>query len=237
MRRICSSLALVGATMLGFSASASADGGYRGSTKDAPAPFSWTGFYVGLQAGWSKLDDTQDLSSPTFALTVHDKPNGSVLGGHAGYNIQASRIVYGIEVDIEHNTTDSDFVIGSPFANTTSNESLRWQGSVRGRLGLVVDKALLYATGGWAFGGFRDRYDTAGPTFHETVDSTRNGWTLGGGAEFALTNHLTARVEYRFTDWGTHTNHLNVFLSPPGLSKDDVTQQSVRVGVSYKFGP
>jgi outer membrane immunogenic protein len=212
----------------------SAPGGY----KDGPLPvYTWTGFYAGVQGGWSGIDDKQALSSPTFALPVHDSPDGGVFGGHAGYNFQAGKIVFGVEGDFEGNTTDSKFVIGTPFVNTTGSERLEWQASVRGRLGWAVDRALLYGTGGWAVGQFSDKYNTAGTTFHETVDSTRNGWTLGGGIEYALGHNLSARVEYRYTDWGNHTNHLNVFLAPPGISKDEITEQTVRVGISYHISP
>jgi outer membrane immunogenic protein len=228
MRRAAAGLVCV----VAFAASAHADGMY---SRSYAAPFSWTGLYVGVQGGWSRLDDTQALSSPTFALTVPNTPQGYLLGGHVGYNSQYGHTVVGIEVDLEYNSTDSTYTIGAPFVNTTGNEKLMWQGSFRSRLGWAFDRALLYGTSGVAFGGFRDRFDTVSATFHETVDSTRIGWTLGGGLEYAVTNQLSAKVEYRYTDWFTNKDTLNVFLAPPGRSNDEVTQQTVRLGISYKF--
>jgi len=201
----------------------------------APA-FSWTGFYLGAQIGWSHIRDTQDLSSPSFAWSVSDTADGFLGGVHGGYNLQISQFVLGVEADFEGNTTNHTFLVGGPFSvDTAATEKLRWQGSLRGRLGIAFDRVLVYGTGGWAFGEFEDSYVTPGSIFAESVSSTRNGWTAGGGVEFAFWTNLTARAEYRYTDWGSHTNNLNVFLAPPGTSVDHVTQHAVRVGLSYKF--
>jgi len=71
----------------------------------------------------------------------------------------------------------------------------------------------------------------------QTVSSIRNGWTAGAGIEYAFANHFSARVEYRYIGWNSYTNNLNVFLAPPGTSVDKVTENEVRFGFSYKFGP
>jgi outer membrane immunogenic protein len=210
-----------------------------GGYKDAYVPVAtWAGFYAGVQGGWSQIDDKQFLSSTTFALPVTNSADGGVFGGHIGYNLQSGGIVYGVEADFEGSSIDKSFVIGSPFANTTGKEELDWQGSLRGRLGYaIMDRTLIYATVGWAFGHFSDRYDTAGSIFHQAVSSTRNGWTIGGGLEYAFSPRWSGTVEYRYTDWGTNTNNLSVFLAPPGTSKDQVTENTVRIGVSYHVGP
>ena len=120
--------------------------------------------------------------------------------------------------------------------NTFGNVKLDWQGSIRGRLGFAAfDRGLIYATGGVAFGSFKNHYNSGLP-FIESVSNTRVGWTLGAGFEYAVTNNLIARAEYRYTDYGRHTNNLNVWLSPPGTSRINVTQNQVTVGLSYLFG-
>ena len=233
------SAAAIGAT-LGISAASAADMAPRPYTK-APPPvvaqvYNWTGFYIGAQVGWAEIRDNQFLSSPTFALPVASRADGVVGGGHAGYNWQASQFVFGVEGDIEGSSLRNTYVIGAPFFATTGTNNLNWQGSLRLRAGIAVDRVLFYGTAGWAFGSFNDGYNTAGTPFVQSVSSTRNGWTAGGGIEYALGSNWTTRVEYRYTDWGSYTNTLNVFLAPPGTSVDRVTEQAVRVGVSYKFG-
>src|SRR5581483_1871136 len=99
----------------------------------APA-FSWTGFYLGAQIGWSHIRDTQDLSSPSFAWSVSDTADGFLGGVHGGYNLQISQFVLGVEADFEGNTTNHTFLVGGPFSvDTAATEKLRWQGSLRGR--------------------------------------------------------------------------------------------------------
>ena len=61
----------------------------------------------------------------------------------------------------------------------------------------------------------------------KTVSDTRTGWTLGAGLEAAVTNNVVTRVEYRYTDLGSH-NFSNA-------GKVDFTSNQVLVGVGLKF--
>jgi outer membrane immunogenic protein len=81
-----------------------------------------------------------------------------------------------------------------------------WGASIRGRVGYSMGAALLYGTAGLAV---LDR-----------ANDTLSGWTAGGGVEYAFAPSWTGRVEYR------HTNL-------EGARNDN---NSLRVGVSYKFG-
>src|SRR6266478_172008 len=79
-----------------------------------------------------------------------------------------------------------------------------WQGSFRGRAGFAVSKALIYGTGGIAFGNISHTYTNLITGISETTPNIRAGWTAGGGVEVALTPNILARVEYRYTDFGTY---------------------------------
>ncbi|WP_076658252.1 outer membrane protein [Yoonia rosea] len=63
----------------------------------APAPVmmgnDWTGFYVGGQLGYGKLDPSVD--------TDPSEPDGVIYGVHAGYNYDFGSIVLGGEVDYD----------------------------------------------------------------------------------------------------------------------------------------
>jgi len=239
--RLIPLLATLGA-ITGISSASAADLAARPYTKAAVAPmagvYSWTGFYIGAQVGWSEVRDSQVMTSPTLApLALSSRADGVVGGGHVGYNLQTGQFVFGVEGDIEANSASGSYLIPPPLVQPANGtQRLDWQGSVRGRLGLTVDRVLFYGTGGWAFGHFTDGYFTPGTPFNETVSSTRDGWTAGAGIEYAMASNWTVRAEYRYTDWGKHTNVLNTYLAPAGTSVDEVTEHTARIGISYKFG-
>jgi outer membrane immunogenic protein len=206
----------------------------------APIAFNWGGYYVGAQIGAAHVRDGQRLSSPTFTMAneTADTATGFIGGVHAGYNWQASRLVYGVEADFEGGSTRVNHVLPTTIfpAGTVSNARLNWQGSVRGRIGYAVDRTLFYGTAGWAYASFKDSYNLPGTVFNQTVTSPRNGWTAGLGIEYAVLANLTMRAEYRYTDFGSHTDSLTVFLLPPGVSANKDTENAFRIGASYKFG-
>ena len=181
----------------------------------APAPiFTWTGLYVGLQAGYAWDRVSLDNTFAAFPLTA--KRDGFVGGGHIGYLYQTGPAVFGLEGDVE--------------GTTIKNSGLR--ASLRGRLGFAADRALFYVTGGGALAN--QNYSLVSPfapAFSTNASSTKIGWTLGGGVEYAFAPNWSARVEYRYSDFGK----LNVanFVSPVNISR---RENAVRMGVSYHFG-
>jgi len=118
------------------------------------------------------------------------------------------------------------------FGVTTDFDN-RWQGSLRGRIGAAFGPTLLYVTGGVAFADLRYKYFTA-VTPVESFSETKAGWTLGAGAEFAFSPAWSARLEYRYTDFGSISNAS--LVGSPGFTYDhDPSFHTVRLGVSYHF--
>jgi len=128
-------------------------------------------------------------------------------------------------------------------AQVTVEEKLKWLGTMRGRIGTTVtDRTLVYVTGGLAVGNYNlaSTYafipDVAYPSSRNV---TKVGWTLGGGAEFALAGNWTAKAEYLYFDLGKETlDGLPVPANPPFhvQSEFKLNGHIVRVGVNYKFG-
>src|SRR5215211_1928236 len=170
---------LASVALLGFAGAASAaDLPVRAAP---PAPiiaavpvFTWTGFYVGVNAGygWNTNDDF------IFNDVRYDlgDDGGFVGGAQAGYNYQIGSFVVGLEGDIQYADFGGDDVVLSDGSVADFNNS-DWFGTVRARAGVAFDRALIYATGGFAFAD----------------DAT--GWTVGGGLEYAFTNNLSAKIE------------------------------------------
>jgi outer membrane immunogenic protein len=149
----------------------------RGGYLAAPyTVFNWSGFYVGLNAGYQWGSVTNSGFSPA----------GIAGGVQAGYNWQSSNFVYGLESDLQLSGADDVFA-----AHKFSNP---WFGTFRGRAGFAFSNVLLYLTGGFAYGD--GRLDFAG--LSET--HSHFGWTIGGGIEVGLTPQWSAKAEYLYFD-------------------------------------
>lgn len=194
-----------------------------------PAGFTWTGGYVGLQigGGWSKVDQPwgDDVSAPD--INSQDNADGSgVVGGiYAGYNWQSGSFVFGGEADVDATSIDGD---DGGSGGDINGFKAQWMASARLRAGYAVDRWLIYGTGGYAY--LRGKADARDPGDKESHSASFNGWTIGGGAEYALTDNLIVRGEYRFADFGSKTVPFDYYV-------EDISPQihAVRVGLSYKF--
>lgn len=216
LKSIIASAALVSAFALSANAADMIE-----STDTAPAPveqttqplFTWSGGYVGIQGGGNWAD--ADLSAG--GLTASDDFNGFIAGGFAGWNVQNGDLVYGVEGDLNYNWNSNDYTLGG----TTAEVGTDISGAVRARLGYAMNNALLYAAGGWtAARGYVDI--DGGPDDSEMF----NGWTIGAGADYAFTDTMFGRLEYRYNNYGDE----NI-----GLTNVDFDQHQVTVGVGMKF--
>ena len=216
-----------------------------------PIPFTWTGFYGGVHAGWGWDNSSADVAFPpaTFdAASLDQNDNGFVGGGQIGYNYQfAPNWVVGIEGDFSgtdiRGTTTNPLTAGGVQVgagiNNLAQRDVRWLATARGRLGFAADRWLIYVTGGGAWGEMKY---TAGPAFAGlwspvAFSHTSSGWTAGGGVEYGFTNNWTARVEYLYYDLDGAS-----IVNPSAAAGLAATQtwdrnriNVVRVGVNYKF--
>ncbi|MET4176091.1 outer membrane immunogenic protein [Bradyrhizobium sp. LA6.1] len=197
----------------------------------AVSPFAWTGFYAGVQGGyaWSQ-DRTVEffLGGPPTGFTHGFRAAGGFGGVHVGYNHQLDRLVVGLEADVDVGPVNGGFNI--PFFRYDARKE--WEASVRGRLGFTpTERLLLYVTGGLAFTELKYRWTSTLAVPTVDADISKTGWTAGVGGEAALTNRVTARLEYRYSDFGTSR-----FDWPDvGSYEQHPRFQSVRGGISVRF--
>ena len=211
---------LAAALLVGVSSTAAMAADLPSRHRAAPAPiiaqapiFTWTGLYVGLQAGYAW--DRVSVSNTFAAVPVNISRNGFVGGAHVGYLYQTGPAVFGLEADVE--------------GTTIKNSGLR--ASLRGRAGLAMDRALFYVTGGAALANQNYTLWSPFTGFNTNASATKLGWTLGGGLEYAFAPNWSARVEYRYSDFGKVD--VSNFIAPAQISR---RENAVRMGVSYHFG-
>jgi len=220
----------------------------------------WNGFYAGAQAGgaWGDmdtdvvcLDTTPPASCPTviaagaFLTKLSSGLSGFIGGGQAGYNFQSGHFVYGFETDISWTAVEGSTSRPTAFAPltfvTNAKQEPSWLGSVRGRLGFAAQSWLLYATGGFAFGGVEQSYSNVASNGNAAFASdsrVQTGWIVGGGGEYSF-GHWSVKGEYLYYDLGSE--RLNaVGLTAGGLATGNVFQPDfetkghiVRGGVNF----
>ena len=139
----------------------------------------------------------------------------------------------GIETDINYSDADgrSGVLYLGPFRTLQLKNSSDFNGAVRGRLGYAFDRFLVYGAGGLAYADQEvSARGAAGGCANGSDDTIAVGWTVGGGVEAALTDNVTARVEYRYSDFGADS-----FSVSGSRVKSDLTENRVLLGVGYKF--
>ncbi len=228
---------------------------------DTMVPFSWSGFYIGANAGYG-FGDNSDVSStgkpgPNIAnIATGARPgsvdldrNGFVGGGQIGYNWQMGSFVYGLEADFSGTDLKDSRDIVTGQINTglaqrnTIGSQIDYLGTVRGRLGYAFDRTLIYGTGGLAYGKTTSSFDMFAPNgvkqFTDKQSDTKVGYAIGAGVEYAVTNNISFKTEYLYYDLGK--SKLNVDAIPgTGVaggynSTFRNNGQLLRVGLNYKF--
>ena len=229
-RTFVTSLAVV--TMSSFAASA-ADLPTTKGPPPAPAyipPYSWTGFYIGGQLGGAWNDSHWSPVPGGGAFASFGTPgSGFLYGGQAGYNYQIGQFVLGVEGDVSGLDLTGDSQC-STSVGTTCRTRQDWLGSIRGRAGFAVDRLLFYADGGVAFTDYRFAETT--PFAQSWGGGSRTGWTVGLGAEYAITDHFTGGVEYNYYDFGSAVGSGG--FGPTSIKFREF-ENTVVAKVSYKF--
>ncbi|MBC2772200.1 porin family protein [Rhizobium sp. AQ_MP] len=171
--------------------------------------WSWAGGYAGVQGGYG-WGDTKLSRSGTSGKVDFD---GGRFGGFVGYNwALGSAFILGAEADLAYDW--NEFTRGTESLKTTV------QGGLRARAGYAADRALIYAAGGWT--ATQLSYKDTGVS----IDDTLNGWTIGAGVDYALSDRMFARGEYRYNDYGSKT------IDGTAV---DFNQHVVQVGLGVRF--
>lgn len=210
--------------------------------------FSWTGFYLGANAGYGWGDASGNVAVDGGLYSASYSPDGFFGGGQVGYNFQfENNVVLGVEADIEFGDLNDNFsyldagTIDDVGFDVTTGVKVEYFGTVRGRLGYAIDNFLPYVTGGFAWA--RTKFDSS-LLLDEPIDgvsglssnasNTSYGWVVGAGLEYAFTPNWTAKVEYLYADLGSDT-YSATYLGEVYNTSVDLKIQTVKLGVNYKF--
>src|ERR1700704_2188272 len=226
---------------------------------------NWTGFYIGVHVGygwgdykWADTDtstfsfegsDPPDLSGPS--ILVEGSADGVIAGGQLGYNYQFGRhFVVGVEGEFSYSdVSDTSSVTTDSYVNTFQTNS-DWVGTIGLRAGFAWSRFLFYAKGGGAFAHHdfslthaitNEGVNNHTERFH--ADGTHIGPMVGGGLEYCITRHWSAKVEYmrmflEKNDIGGTNVENDITPAPPEPEQYEMDLKrvdTVRFGLNYKF--
>jgi outer membrane immunogenic protein len=218
----------------------------------APEPIAdWTGFYLGVHGGWAWADVDAKYKEDSFnedcfendpifpgGCPVNLNLDGAFVGGQAGFNFQLDNgLVLGVEGDYDFMNLEDDDVAGDPDFfififpvdfSTRVKQEIDQVASIRGRLGFAMGSFLPFVTGGWAWA--QGERSAEGTFVDESEKNWHDGWTVGGGFEYLISDHWSVKAEYRYYDFGKEDYFKD---SITGGTEVDIDMQTVQVGINF----
>lgn len=211
---------------------------------DGSASYDWSGFHAGIHggigiAGVSGSNFRLPIWGSTVEPYVLPDINGTSFGVQAGYSHQfGNNLVLGLEGEFSSlgykGTAATD-----TYRSGAITTAINWMGSARLRTGFAIDRWQVYGLAGYTFADVEGGYAHGGS---HTVTGRRviGGWTAGGGVEYALTENLSLKGEYTFTQLNDDTlkmenlNWQGTNYGTPNWTPMPKLDQ-VKLGLNYRF--
>jgi len=207
-------------------------------------PVTWTGLYAGINGG-AGMANSEFLDPDCLSCTdTKFQTAFGTFGGQLGYNWQYRAMVVGLEGDVNWAGAKASklFALKNLFVGT-ANFKFDTFTSIRARMGLTLDNALVYVSAGPVWGHFRSSTnltETDGTQLAATDNAWHPGLAIGAGVEYMLTNNWGFRGEYLFL------NFKDVEVPWVGVNNCAIIEtcrmnytysaQIARIGLNYKFG-
>lgn len=179
-----------------------------------------SGFYAGVSLGSAAGGLTGNAASLGFTGDLAEGPSfGALRGMQVGYDaVMASGLLLGFELGVS-NGTISDSQSQPNFAGTgfdlSYDRSLTRLALAQAKIGWKHDKVAVYGLGGFArakgsIGGEVSDFEGATSAFSGSEDF--GGWTVGVGANLALSDRISLGAAYNY-----------VSVSSNGVTQNGVT--------------
>jgi outer membrane immunogenic protein len=213
------------------------------------AVYNWAGFYVGGHLGGSSTSEiwTNTANTTLFGdlgpqQGFSQRGTGVFGGGQVGYNWQASNYVFGLEGTISAMDNHGS-LLNTVFGLAKDDQfswRTNWMATVTGRTGFAVKNNLFYVKAGYAGVNSHLSVVDAVPLFVGSGSDTHwhNGWTVGAGWEYGITQNWIVGLEYDYAAFETKGYQLGTTLGVYSFDAKPRDIQSAVARLSYRFsGP
>ncbi|MBL0371273.1 porin family protein [Rhizobium sp. KVB221] len=208
IKSLAASVLVLGAVSIAHAADAIDEVPLAPEAQDTMGSVSgWEGGYVGAKGTYQRGKVKEGGAYNAIGL------GGGLYGG---YNMQDGQLVYGGEADLNYSGIDS--------TSAGVETKQRLNGSVRGRVGYDLEPALVYGTAGLAATSLKASDATSSDS------NTLIGLTVGAGVETKITDTITARTEYRFTNYQDQT-----FKLDSGAKDRSLKEHQINIGLGVRF--
>lgn len=214
---------------------------------------NWSGVHIGVHAGYGWQEgSTTVLQAGSFPLgyVFKGESDGGIGGISAGYDHRIGNFLIGLAGDISWTDLSSITTDISPTSGrrTVSEGHTDWLATLTARAGIVVGHNwLVYGRGGYAHrsvgSDFNQTFSPTGALLfnNEGRGSPTDGWTVGGGLEWALSRQLAVRAEFDHYKFGSKTGEVISTSVPGGVvtssPRDRESEyQVIKLGVVLRFG-
>ena len=222
--------------------------------KAPPILFSWTGWYGGVNTGYSWGRVTQTIATP--GATAYDNTTNirggfvSVEGGYCWQGYPSATPVVGcfeVRYDFPAERGDSSTPTDPSTPTTITNKLDPFL--IGPKLGFLTDanRMLWYGAGGLVVGKGFNTTSVIGDTSTGSASKWRTGWFVGAGIERMINQHWSWKLEYDFEYFGSGSG-FSYTLSPctirggcvgtsPVVTVGKAYDHVITAGINYHFGP
>lgn len=196
------------------------------------AAYNWSGFYVGVHAGYA-IADAQGVWDSAGAVHQWSRNDlrGGLWGAQVGFNVQQGMFVWGAEADYSWARLSKDVVDGEADIQTAR---LRDFGTARARAGIAVQNWLFYGTAGFAWANARATTENG---VNPALELNAVGIAYGAGVEVGFGGGWSLKGEYLHLAFGESKDFPLTFTDADvgdHFKLKDV--DLIRVGLNYRFG-
>jgi outer membrane immunogenic protein len=193
---------------------------------------SWTGFYLGAAfGGTAAVEHTNGTNNGVTFSNQGVGGSGVLASIYGGYDMQVlPKALVGVLAEGTWASPQASVSAQAGGANANVTSQPDWGVALLARAGILASPStLLYFTGGYAGQNFHTTATAVAPGAFASFNRNDwyNGWTVGAGLESKLRGAWSAKLEYRYTQFGALT---------VGNVTDTPSLHAVRAGLTYKFG-
>lgn len=194
---------------------------------------TFTGLWGGVIGGYDV--STAGSSIDDDANEDNDQSiDGFGYGLQLGYDVDVGGVVIGAEAEYAGSTAEVEFADGDfegfGFGNVETGRDLY----VGARIGAKVGPdAMIYAKGGYTNASYNVRSNDGTTQFDQDIDT--DGYRIGAGAEYALSNNAFVKLEYRYSNYSKAEVNFEDGTNETPRFDIDTDRHQVMAGVGFRF--